>query len=186
MEDGDRAVAAGDPAGGVALLDQALALWRGEPLAELGDLPTAGTDRLRLTELHVRARERRCDALLAVGRPEAAVTDLQHLVAEHPLRERLWARLVTALYAADRQAEALDALPPLRRAAPRGARHRPRPGAARPRAGGAAPGPDSCSSRIPRPALPAAPPAPAPPRRSPRRWSAGGPSSPSCGRSPSR
>ena len=103
-------MSAGDPAGGIALLDQALALWRGEPLAELGDLPTVATDRLRLAELQVRARERRCDALLAVGRPDAAVTDLQHLVAEHPLRERLWARLVTALYAADRQAEALDAL----------------------------------------------------------------------------
>ena len=40
VEDGDRAVSAGDPAGGIALLDEALALWRGEPLAELGDLPT--------------------------------------------------------------------------------------------------------------------------------------------------
>ncbi|WP_167761199.1 AfsR/SARP family transcriptional regulator, partial [Geodermatophilus sp. DF01-2] len=109
-EEGDRAVAGGDPARGVALLDRALALWRGEPLAELGDLPSAATDRLRLTELHVRARERRCDALLATGRADAAVPDLQHLVAEHPLRERLWARLVTALYAADRQADALDAL----------------------------------------------------------------------------
>ncbi|MGY1681651.1 BTAD domain-containing putative transcriptional regulator [Geodermatophilus sp. SYSU D01176] len=109
-EEGDRAVAGGDPARGVALLDRALELWRGEPLAELGDLPSAATDRLRLTELHVRARERRCDALLATGRPDAAAADLQHLVAEHPLRERLWARLVTALYAADRQADALDAL----------------------------------------------------------------------------
>jgi DNA-binding SARP family transcriptional activator len=109
VEAGDAAVAGGDPGEGVTLLDQALELWRGEPLSELGDLPTAGTDRLRLTELHVRARERRCDALLALGRPDAAVTDLQHLVAENPLRERLWARLVTALYAADRQAEALDA-----------------------------------------------------------------------------
>lgn len=109
VEAGDRAVAAGDPGQGVTLLDEALGLWRGEPLTELGDLPSAGTDRLRLTELHVRARERRCDALLALGRPDAAVTDLQHLVAENPLRERLWARLVTALYAADRQAEALDA-----------------------------------------------------------------------------
>ncbi|NEK58947.1 AAA family ATPase [Geodermatophilus sabuli] len=110
VDEGDRAVQAGDPARGVALLDRALELWRGEPLAELGDLPTAATDRLRLTELQVRARERRCDALLAMGRADAAVTDLQHLVAEHPLRERLWARLVTALYAADRQADALDAL----------------------------------------------------------------------------
>ena len=109
VESGDRAVAAGDPGQGVTLLDEALELWRGEPLTELGDLPSAGTDRLRLTELHVRARERRCDALLALGRPDAAVTDLQHLVADHPLRERLWARLITALYAADRQAEALDA-----------------------------------------------------------------------------
>ena len=110
IEEGDRAVEAGDAARGGTLLDQALALWRGEPLAELGELPSAATDRLRLTELHVRARERRCDALLAAGRPEAAVPDLQRLVAEHPLRERLWARLVTALYAADRQADALDAL----------------------------------------------------------------------------
>ncbi|NEM05781.1 BTAD domain-containing putative transcriptional regulator [Geodermatophilus normandii] len=110
VEEGDRAVGAGDPSGGVAALDRALELWRGEPLAELGDAPGAATDRLRLTELHVRARERRCDALLAVGRADAAVTDLQRLVAEHPLRERLWARLVTALYAADRQADALDAL----------------------------------------------------------------------------
>ena len=110
VEAGDRAVAAGEPARGIALLDEALQLWRGEPLPELGDLPGAATDRMRLTELQVRARERRCDALLAGGRPDAAVTDLQRLVAENPLRERLWARLVTALYAADRQAESLDAL----------------------------------------------------------------------------
>ena len=110
VEAGDRAVGAGDPERGIALLDEALGLWRGEPLADLGDMPAVATDRLGLTELHVRARERRCDALLAAGRAAAAVGDLQHLVAEHPLRERLWARLVTALYAADRQADALDAL----------------------------------------------------------------------------
>jgi DNA-binding SARP family transcriptional activator len=109
VEEGDRAVAAGDPGTGAELLGQALALWRGEPLADLGDSPTTASDRLRLVELQVRARERRCDALLALGRPEAAVADLQRLVAEHPLRERLWARLVTALYLADRQADALDA-----------------------------------------------------------------------------
>ncbi len=109
IEHGDRAVGDAAPERGVALLDEALALWRGEPLAELGDLPAAASDRLRLTELQVRARERRCDGLLALGRPEAAVGDLQLLVTAHPLRERLWARLVTALYAADRQAEALEA-----------------------------------------------------------------------------
>ncbi|MGY1808717.1 BTAD domain-containing putative transcriptional regulator [Blastococcus sp. SYSU D00669] len=110
VEEAERALEGGDPARGVSLLDQALKLWRGEPLAELGDTPSAATDRLRLVELHVRARERRCDALLALGRADAAVTDLQDLVAQNPLRERLWARLVTALYAADRQADALDAV----------------------------------------------------------------------------
>jgi DNA-binding SARP family transcriptional activator len=109
VEEGDRAVSAGEPARGVALLGQAMDLWRGEPLAELADAPDASTARQRIVELHVRAQERRCDALLALGRPEAAVGDLQQLVADHPLRERLWARLVTALYQADRQAEALDA-----------------------------------------------------------------------------
>ncbi|WP_166521297.1 BTAD domain-containing putative transcriptional regulator [Modestobacter roseus] len=110
VDRGDRAVAAGDPGGGVQLLDRALALWRGAPLAELTDSPSSVTERQRLTELRVRARERRCDALVAVGRPEAAVADLQQLVADHPLRERLWARLVAALYLADRQADALAAV----------------------------------------------------------------------------
>jgi DNA-binding SARP family transcriptional activator len=109
VDEGDRAVEKGDPARGIALLDEALGLWRGEPLTELGDLPNASTDRLRLVELQLRARERRCDALLAIGKADAAATDLQRLVSEHPLRERLWARLVTALYAADRQADALEA-----------------------------------------------------------------------------
>lgn len=109
IDEGDRAVAAGEPRRGVALLGQAMDLWRGEPLAELADVPAASPERLRLVELHVRAQERRCDALLALGRPENAVGDLQRLVADNPLRERLWARLVTALYQADRQAEALDA-----------------------------------------------------------------------------
>jgi tetratricopeptide (TPR) repeat protein len=109
VDEGDRLVAAGEAGKGADLLGQALALWRGEPLADLGDSPATATDRLRLVELQVRARERHCDALVALGRPESAVADLHRLVAEHPLRERLWARLVTALYLADRQAEALDA-----------------------------------------------------------------------------
>jgi DNA-binding SARP family transcriptional activator len=110
VEEAERAIQAGDAGRGVSLLDQALKLWRGEPLPELGDTPTAATDRLRLVELHVRARERRCDALLALGRADAAVPDLERLVAENPLRERLWARLATALYAAHRQADALEAI----------------------------------------------------------------------------
>jgi DNA-binding SARP family transcriptional activator len=109
VEDGDRAVTAGDAGRGVALLGEAMGLWRGDPLPELADAPGASTQRLGIVELYVRASERRCDALLALGRPEAAIADLERLVADHPLRERLWARLVTALYQADRQADALDA-----------------------------------------------------------------------------
>ncbi|SDC36148.1 Transcriptional regulatory protein, C terminal [Geodermatophilus telluris] len=109
VEDGDRALDGGDPARALTVLDRALELWRGEPLPELGEGPGAA-ERMRLAELHVHARERRGEALLGVGRADAAVGELQPLVAEHPLRERLWARLVTALYAADRQADALDAL----------------------------------------------------------------------------
>src|SRR3954468_8202257 len=55
VDEGERAIQGGDPGRGVRLLDQALKLWRGEPLAELGDTPSAATDRLRLVELHVRA-----------------------------------------------------------------------------------------------------------------------------------
>ncbi|MGR7024821.1 BTAD domain-containing putative transcriptional regulator [Geodermatophilus sp. URMC 62] len=109
VADGEGALDAGDPARALPVLDRALELWRGEPLPELGDGPGAA-ERVRLTELHVLARERRAEALTGVGRADAAVPELQRLVAEHPLRERLWARLVTALYAADRQADALDAL----------------------------------------------------------------------------
>ena len=83
-------------------------MWRGEPLTDLGT-DDAAAERTRLTELHLTAREHLATARLRAGRPDAAVADLERLVAEQPLRERVWARLVEALYASGRQADALAA-----------------------------------------------------------------------------
>ena len=90
-------------------LDQALALWRGEPMVDLGESPGAVAERVRLGELQVLAVERRAFVSIRLGRPDEAVAALEPLVSDYPLRERLWIRLVEALYAAGRQAEALEA-----------------------------------------------------------------------------
>ena len=63
----------------------------------------------RLDELRLTAREESIEARLALGRHAELVGELEQLVAEQPLRERLWRRLVTALYRCGRQADALDA-----------------------------------------------------------------------------
>ncbi len=99
----------GDFIGAFDVLERAVGLWRGEPLTDLGETPYAVAERVRLNDLHVLARERRAAALTGTGRPDEAVTELERLLADHPLRERLWLRLVEALYASGRQAEALEA-----------------------------------------------------------------------------
>ena len=103
-----RARAERDPATSVRLLRDALALWRGEPLAEIRE-PFAAAAALRLAELHVEALSLRLDAQLELGEGEALVAELRELVAREPLRERLRAQLMRALYRAGRQAEALAA-----------------------------------------------------------------------------
>jgi DNA-binding SARP family transcriptional activator len=90
------------------LLRHALAAWRGPPLADLGDEPFAQNEIARLDELRLAALEERIEADLALGRDGDLVAELQALVAEHPLRERLRAQLMLALYRSGRQAEALD------------------------------------------------------------------------------
>lgn len=78
----------GDRALGAA--EAALALWRGAPFSELADRPWASGPIARLTEIWTQLQERRVDALLAVGRAEQAVSELEPLLVEHPFRERLW------------------------------------------------------------------------------------------------
>jgi predicted ATPase/DNA-binding SARP family transcriptional activator len=96
-----------EPRARLALLDEALSLWRGPAAPELADEEFARAELQRLTELRLAALEQRTDCLLLLGRHVEAVADLQRLVAEHPLRERFHAQLMTALYRAARQAEAL-------------------------------------------------------------------------------
>jgi len=88
------------------LLRDALALWRGEPLAEIRE-PFAAGAAARLSELRLEALSRRIDADLELGAGESLVPELHAVVQREPLRERPRAQLMRALYRAGRQAEAL-------------------------------------------------------------------------------
>jgi DNA-binding SARP family transcriptional activator len=87
----------------------ALALWRGEPLADLADEPFAAAEIRRLEELRLRAAEQAIDADLEAGRHADVIGELDALIDQHPLREKLHAQRMVALYRCGRQAEALDA-----------------------------------------------------------------------------
>ena len=100
---------AADPATAAALLDDALALWRGPALADLRYEPFAQSEIARLEELRLVAFEGRFDLALAAGPRGDLVGELEALVDAHPLRERFRAQLMLALYRAGRQAEALTA-----------------------------------------------------------------------------
>jgi YVTN family beta-propeller protein len=108
LEEGRAALAADDPERAAETLRSALALWRGQPLAEFAYDSFAQEEIARLEELHLAALEERIEADLAVGRHDAVVQELQQLVGRHPLRERLRGQLMLALYRAGRQAEALE------------------------------------------------------------------------------
>jgi DNA-binding SARP family transcriptional activator len=97
-----------EPSEAAALLHEALALWRGDPLADLAREP-AGAAAAHLAELRLEALESRIDADLALGRHAALVPELDALVGEHPFRERLRGQLMLALYRSGRQADALKA-----------------------------------------------------------------------------
>ena len=111
---------------------EALALWRGEPLADLADEPFAAAEIRRLEELRLRATEMAIDADLAAGRHAELIGELDALVAEHPLRERLHGQRMLALYRAGRQSEALEAYRAARAGARRADRRRARRRAAAP------------------------------------------------------
>ncbi|HEX6657579.1 MAG TPA: BTAD domain-containing putative transcriptional regulator, partial [Ilumatobacter sp.] len=85
----------------------ALALWRGEPLADLPDLGFLAPERARLGELRLFAIESRVEDDLEAGRHGSVIGELTDLVEAHPLRERLTGSLMLALYRAGRQVEAL-------------------------------------------------------------------------------
>jgi DNA-binding SARP family transcriptional activator len=104
-----------EPGDRARVLRGALALWRGPAYAEVADEPYAEAEARRLDELHVVALEERIDADLALGAHDAVVAELEALIAEHPLRERLRGQVMLALYRAGRQADALQAYAAARR-----------------------------------------------------------------------
>ena len=89
-------------------LRDALSLWRGPALADFAYEAFAQAAIGRLDEIRLAAVELRIDADLVLGRHDELIGELEALVAEHPLRERLRTSLMTALYRSGRQAEALD------------------------------------------------------------------------------
>ena len=94
---------------------EALALWRGPPLDDLADEPFAAPEIRRLEELWLGAREAAIDVALADGRHAEVIGELDDLVREHPLRERLHGQRMLALYRCGRQADALEAFRHARR-----------------------------------------------------------------------
>jgi predicted ATPase/DNA-binding SARP family transcriptional activator len=110
----DEAEAAGGADEVATRLAEALALWRGEPYPDLGDLPAARAERRRLEERRLAAVEALVEARLALGQHHGLVGWLEQLVAAHPLHERLWGQLMVALYRSGRQADALAAFRRLR------------------------------------------------------------------------
>ena len=116
VDEGRSLLARGLPADASERLRVALSLWRGPPLADFAYESFAQTAIARLEEIRLAAVELRIDADLVIGRHDELVGELEALVAEHPLRERLRRYLMTALYRSGRQAEALDAYQEARRA----------------------------------------------------------------------
>lgn len=102
-----RAEAGDTPASAAETLREAVALWRGPPLAEFVNEPFANGERLRLEEERLEALEERIEAELSLGRQAALVGELEALVTAEPVRERLRGQLMLALYRCGRQADAL-------------------------------------------------------------------------------
>src|SRR5215218_2570799 len=108
-----RATEIGEPGCGAAR--EALALFRGDPLADVADEPFAVAEIRRLEELRLTAAELAIDADLAAGRHAELNGEIDALVAANPLRERLHRQRMLVLYRSGRQAEALEAYRQARR-----------------------------------------------------------------------
>jgi DNA-binding SARP family transcriptional activator/class 3 adenylate cyclase len=114
VAEGRRALSEGDPAGAVERLDQALDLWRGPALVDFAYEAFAQAEAARLEELRVSALEDRIQAELALGRHSELIGELEVVARANPLRERLWAHWMLALYRSGRQSEALRTYQELR------------------------------------------------------------------------
>ncbi|WP_051174326.1 AfsR/SARP family transcriptional regulator [Amycolatopsis orientalis] len=106
---GRRSLTDGEPAVAVERLTAALGLWRGDAYGEFVDTPALRAEAERLEQIRVSLLADRIEAGLAVGDGERMVAELNALTGRHPGHERLWGLLMTALYQAGRQADALTA-----------------------------------------------------------------------------
>jgi peptide/nickel transport system substrate-binding protein len=107
--------AAGDQSAPNEAAHAALALWQGAPLADVANEPFAAAEIRRLEELRMQVSELAIDDDLALGREQEALPKLERLIEDDPLRERLYAQRMLALYRAGRQAEALQSYSAARR-----------------------------------------------------------------------
>jgi DNA-binding SARP family transcriptional activator/class 3 adenylate cyclase len=114
VAEGRRALGEGDPAAAAGRLGDALGLWRGPALMDFAYEPFAQAEMARLGELRVSALEDRVEAELALGRHGRLIGDLEVAARDNPLRERLWAQWMLALYRCGRQSEALRTFQELR------------------------------------------------------------------------
>jgi SARP family transcriptional regulator, regulator of embCAB operon len=106
---GLQAAAAGRSEEASRHLSAALAEWRGPVLADLGDFEFVKTFATAVTEGQMLVHITRAEAEIACGRAQTVIGDLETLAAQHPYREPLWAKLITAYYVVERQSDALDA-----------------------------------------------------------------------------
>ncbi|NSX35380.1 AfsR/SARP family transcriptional regulator [Pseudarthrobacter oxydans] len=116
LASGERAVEAGELAGGAVSLRQALDLFVCPAFPDLADVEVLAPDLEAVEEARLDAYQDLLDVELALGRHANVVGEVQRLVSQHPFRERLWASLVLALYRSDRQADALAACRAARKA----------------------------------------------------------------------
>ena len=108
LRDGRVALEKGDDESAATRLAEALAVWRGPPLADFAYEPFAQQAIARLEELRLVALELRIEAELGLGRHAELIPELQALAQEHPRRERPRAQLMIAPYRSGRQADALE------------------------------------------------------------------------------
>ena len=106
--DGHAALAGGDTETGRERLTAALGLWRGTAFAEFDGIAALEAERTRLARVRLDALQDRIDADLLTGLGVELVAELTDLTAAHAGHERLWGQLMTALYRAGRQADALE------------------------------------------------------------------------------
>jgi DNA-binding SARP family transcriptional activator len=106
---GRDALGRGETVAAAGRFGEALALWRGRALADVTEVEPLALEAARLEELRLVATEGRIEADIERGLAGEVTGELEQLVAEYPVRERLWRLLVLALYRAERQADALAA-----------------------------------------------------------------------------